>query len=315
MWIPLSKLFEKQGIAYGSVRSTRVGVKLVPESAHDHRAITKILKEKNIEFHTFFLRDEKKINAVIKGISSKIPLEDIKNDLLDRGYTPEEMYRLKTGPNKKEGSFIKILLPMSQRSIYTEKCIAKIAVEIEPQQSHNKDHVNQCHRCQRFGHTQTNCHANPRCVKCTGDHHYKDCSKPRDAAPACVNCGDEHPANYGGCPEHPKNKPSAKKVSNDLTFARATQNTTNSQNQQPNPSQNLTNQAQNQRQIRQTTNQNQTYRQTNNSLKHGPADLDFNHPLFMLLALSQQELQEKINNLRRAIFNNTVLKTILNKPQ
>jgi hypothetical protein len=35
-------------------------------------------------------------------------------------------------------------------------------------------------------------------VKCTGKHLTIDCTKPENAKPKCIHCGDEHPANYRG---------------------------------------------------------------------------------------------------------------------
>jgi hypothetical protein len=39
----------------------------------------------------------------------------------------------------------------------------------------------------------------PKCVKCAGNHHTKECRKPKEAQPKCVHCGEAHPANYQGC--------------------------------------------------------------------------------------------------------------------
>ncbi|GBP89042.1 Nucleic-acid-binding protein from transposon X-element [Eumeta japonica] len=64
----------------------------------------------------------------------------------------------------------------------------------------------QCHRCQRYGHASANCHVQPRCVKCLVPHWTSECSRSKELGdkPACVNCGQEHTANYGGCPKAPK---------------------------------------------------------------------------------------------------------------
>ncbi|GBP89051.1 hypothetical protein EVAR_61715_1 [Eumeta japonica] len=59
------------------------------------------------------------------------------------------------------------------------------------------------------------CYAQPRCVKCLVPHWTKDCERSKESGgkPSCCNCGQDHTANYGGCPEAPEPKPFvAKKV-------------------------------------------------------------------------------------------------------
>ncbi|GBP53945.1 hypothetical protein EVAR_96623_1 [Eumeta japonica] len=66
----------------------------------------------------------------------------------------------------------------------------------------------QCHRCQLYGHAAAN-HAQPGCVKCLVPHWNKHCERKKEAGgkPSCCNCGQEHTANYKGCPVAPKPKP------------------------------------------------------------------------------------------------------------
>lgn len=72
-------------------------------------------------------------------------------------------------------------------------------ITVEPRRK-NSD-TPQCTNCQRIGHTKNYCHLPPRCVKCTKNHHYSQCTIKKDInKPACVNCGGEHTANYRGCP-------------------------------------------------------------------------------------------------------------------
>ncbi|GBP88724.1 Nucleic-acid-binding protein from transposon X-element [Eumeta japonica] len=71
---------------------------------------------------------------------------------------------------------------------------------------HKRGVPSQCHRCQRYGHASANCYVQPRYVKCLVPHWTSECSRSKDLGdkPACVNCGQEHTANYGGCPKAPK---------------------------------------------------------------------------------------------------------------
>ncbi|KAJ8917087.1 hypothetical protein NQ315_013006 [Exocentrus adspersus] len=62
----------------------------------------------------------------------------------------------------------------------------------------------QCHRCQKFGHGQSRCTAQPKCVKYGADHETGRCEKPREEPARCANCSGPHPARYRGCPKYPK---------------------------------------------------------------------------------------------------------------
>ena len=64
--------------------------------------------------------------------------------------------------------------------------------------------IQQCFKCQQFGHSSAYCGRPTRCVKCDKSHSTQDCQKPATAPPKCVNCGGEHPANHTGCPVYIK---------------------------------------------------------------------------------------------------------------
>lgn len=55
----------------------------------------------------------------------------------------------------------------------------------------------QCFKCQGFGHSSKWCGGKEVCLVCAGSHMLKDCPKTNVK---CINCGNNHAANYGGCP-------------------------------------------------------------------------------------------------------------------
>jgi len=81
--------------------------------------------------------------------------------------------------------------------IYGITSILGSKVEIQPLRKSKL--IPQCKQCQAYGHTQSYCSKDPRCVKCAGKHHTRDCRKPTEAKPKCVHCGEAHPASYRGC--------------------------------------------------------------------------------------------------------------------
>ena len=62
--------------------------------------------------------------------------------------------------------------------------------------------VQQCYRCQKFGHKANYCSMRPRCAKCAEEHNTRDCPHPQPVidSPKCANCGGAHQANAETCP-------------------------------------------------------------------------------------------------------------------
>ena len=93
-------------------------------------------------------------------------------------------------------------VPKEDRGRVFNERINGVKIRVETQKS--KSRSTQCHRCQLFGHSQAKCTAQPKCVKCAGDHLTSTCTKPKDTAATCANCKESHTASYQGCPKHPK---------------------------------------------------------------------------------------------------------------
>lgn len=49
--------------------------------------------------------------------------------------------------------------------------------------------------CQRFGYGSHNCGHHQRCVKCAGDHNFKECTKVIEQGPMCCNCDEKYTTN------------------------------------------------------------------------------------------------------------------------
>lgn len=82
--------------------------------------------------------------------------------------------------------------------IYGIKNIAYQAVKIGAIRK-NPNRIVQCKNCQGYNHVHSSCYRRARCVKCAGDHTTESYSKSINTKPKCVNCGEEHIANYRGC--------------------------------------------------------------------------------------------------------------------
>ena len=59
--------------------------------------------------------------------------------------------------------------------------------------------IQQCFKCQDFGHKEPNCTKKPKCVVCGEAHSHKNCPNKEKRNPKCANCRGPHVANYKGC--------------------------------------------------------------------------------------------------------------------
>ena len=88
------------------------------------------------------------------------------------------------------------------RDIYNIKNICQCIIWWEKYKASSP--IQQCYRCQKFGHSSRYCGLPARCAKCTKNHNTQECTKQKSDAPTRVNCGGPHPANFSGCPEYQK---------------------------------------------------------------------------------------------------------------
>jgi hypothetical protein len=69
----------------------------------------------------------------------------------------------------------------------------------------NKTQITQCHRCQKWDHTATNCNSKIKCMKCGNEHTTKECDIKKEDPKThgrikCANCRGNHLSNSTNCP-------------------------------------------------------------------------------------------------------------------
>lgn len=175
-------------------------VKIQPSTEKTYNIITKALQEKNTEFHTYKLKGERNFNVVLRGLHPSTPVEDIKEFISAEGHDVVNVCNIKDNRTKLPMPLFWVnLKPKSNnKEIYQLKRMLFTKVNFEPPKA--KRSLPQCMNCQTYGHTDKFCHRTPRCVKCAGSHHTKDCTiKTKLREVKCVLCEGNHPANYKGC--------------------------------------------------------------------------------------------------------------------
>ena len=85
--------------------------------------------------------------------------------------------------------------------------------------------TNQCFKCQKFGHNSLNCSNETKCLKCIGNHHFKECKLTENDPLVCANCKGNHAACSKLCP-HSNSSISKVSTSKNDTFTRNHSNQT-----------------------------------------------------------------------------------------
>ena len=78
----------------------------------------------------------------------------------------------------------------------------KTGIIFKVQESRTTPSIQQCFKCQGFGHKAPNCTKNPKCVVFGEAHSHKNCPNKDKRKPKCANCRGPHVTNYKGCPAY-----------------------------------------------------------------------------------------------------------------
>ena len=177
-------------------------LKLQLHTPDSYRKVIHLLKDKNVNFHTYQAQQEKPFRIVIRNLHHTTDKNFIKNELKALGYSVVQVVNVLQWQTKKPLPLFFIDLEPNENNSEIFKlssiCYTKIKVE-EPRP---RNHIIQCQRCQNLGHTKTYCNHQPRCVKCSEAHLTENCQKSPDQPPKCALCEGQHPASYKGCPSY-----------------------------------------------------------------------------------------------------------------
>lgn len=178
--------------------STQNKLKINLTTIDDYRTVSKLYSDNNINFYTYQDPTSRPLSVVIKNIPVSLTDDEIKEELITYNLPIQKITRLL---NKNHQPTLVVAVELTNndagKNIFKVDKICHAIIRIEPRK--NNKNIPQCYRCQRFGHTRNYCNMEYRCVKCLGNHYYKDCPKAPNVPPTCVNCKENHPANFRGC--------------------------------------------------------------------------------------------------------------------
>lgn len=161
----------------------------------DYETLSTAWKSKNIKYHTYTSKEEKRRTYIIKGLHAYTKPEEIKEDLEASGIIVHNISLMK---GTKKPIFM-VTTSMVKLTLLMQKVQYVCYTKVEWDNYINKRRIAQCHRCQEWGHATMNCYADPACLKCAGEHLTKDCKKPKTEPAKCANCLKDHPANATIC--------------------------------------------------------------------------------------------------------------------
>ncbi|KFM67576.1 Nucleic-acid-binding protein from transposon X-element, partial [Stegodyphus mimosarum] len=175
----------------------------------DYRKVQQKLESEGIPFHTFMLNSDKCNRVVIKGLTTDYEADEIKEEL-----EINKIPVIKVKPITRMRDGIATQLPIfyaetprtdEGKKIWEIRYLFDHKINVKAYRG--RPGPTQCFNCQRYGHTQSACHNEPRCVRCTEAHRSHDCPyKNKDEYSAkCVLCNGDHPACSELCPKRPGN--------------------------------------------------------------------------------------------------------------
>lgn len=172
------------------------------KTIEDYRKIIHYLSEKNAEYHTYQLKQDKAFRVVIRSLHHTTPPEVIKQELSDLGFLPRNVTNVLHRNTKKPLPlfFVDLEPQNNNKDVFKLKVLNYTRIRVE--EPYKQFEIVQCKRCQQYGHTKAYCRHPPYCAKCAEPHLSKECPKPITVPRKCVLCGNNHSASYKGCSVH-----------------------------------------------------------------------------------------------------------------
>lgn len=174
-------------------------VTVYPHSSVTYRSLVTHLRNNNIAFHTYQLKQDRAYRVVLRDIHYSIPTQDIVDELATKGHQVRNITNIRHRVTKEPLPlfFVDLEPQPNNKEIYDLHHIFHSKIRVEPPRP--KKTTIQCTRCQEYGHSKTYCNKPYYCVKCGQQHDSKTCTKTRDTPATCALCQGKHPANYKGC--------------------------------------------------------------------------------------------------------------------
>lgn len=178
----------------------------------DFNTIKELLIDYKVPFFTYTPTQNKNKTFILKGLNTNENNDQLLVELKLKETDTLKFIKVSnftTKNSKKNGKDLPFyIVQISYDSSVEElKKIEFINYQVVQWDKLRKSDITQCFKCQRFGHTATNCQLYYRCVKCNDNHNPGECTITAGdnnlSKIFCVQCQTYgHPASYRGCPRH-----------------------------------------------------------------------------------------------------------------
>lgn len=177
------------------IKYNRDRINIHTTTIEDYKELLNNIDE-GTEFHTYIMKQDKTKAFVIHGLTNNLSTEDLQSELQELGVKAEKC-NIMYGTNNP--LYMITVKGNANVHMLNQKVKYLVYTKIWWEKYYNKRLITQCHRCQEWGHATTNCHANPKCLKCPSSHLTRECKKSREEPAKCANCEGSHPANSTKC--------------------------------------------------------------------------------------------------------------------
>lgn len=186
------------------IKNTKNNTNIFINDTDEYRRYLKVLEAEEVNFHSYTEKGNKTHTFVLKGIDGSITTEEIKENI-ETNYTIKvvNIYKMR---NTTRDSYMVI----TDNTIFLRYLNANVKyvchTKISWERHTNRNTILQCRRCQRWGHSTSNCRSKPICTKCGKEHWTKDCQlvNKNDESTheniTCANCKGNHLAFSRNCP-------------------------------------------------------------------------------------------------------------------
>lgn len=188
-----------RGIVKGTftVKHTNKSTILFINEETDYNNLLASICSEKISHHTYTNKIDKSHAFVLRGLSKGTTIEEIDEDMQhEYDIKPRQIYQMTT---KDRPLFLIITDPSLTLDFMNKNVRVILNTRIIWELRRSTKSIIQCHNCQGWGHATSNCGRQPKCLKCAGDHLTRICTKTRETAATCANCGGDHPANFTKC--------------------------------------------------------------------------------------------------------------------
>ncbi|CAH1383686.1 unnamed protein product, partial [Tenebrio molitor] len=160
------------------LKFTKNNTIIITQSVQDFNILKEGLKtSKKTQWHTYATKGERTHGFVIYGLDNSPAEADVKQDLEEKGINCKYVYKMKN-----TNSPLYVVITDNKTTLRDLESKAKTVefVIVKWKKLINSRKIIQCHKCQVWGHAASNCHANPKCLKCAKDHLTSDCTLKKE---------------------------------------------------------------------------------------------------------------------------------------